>query len=66
MPNDAKLGLILGIGVVIAVAVLFFRQDPPKPTATPGSAGAAKVVLPSPADLPTPPEAGKAGSRPGQ
>jgi hypothetical protein len=27
MPNDAKLGLILGVGVVIAVTVVFFRKD---------------------------------------
>jgi nucleoid-associated protein YgaU len=30
MPNDAKLGLILGVGVVIAVAVVFFQKDPGK------------------------------------
>ena len=28
MPNDAKLGLIIGVGLVIAVAVVFFRKDP--------------------------------------
>jgi nucleoid-associated protein YgaU len=27
MPNDAKLGLIVGVGVVILVAVVFFRRD---------------------------------------
>jgi nucleoid-associated protein YgaU len=27
MPNDAKLGLIVGVGLVIAVAVVFFRKD---------------------------------------
>jgi hypothetical protein len=27
MPNDAKLGLVLGVGLVIAVAVVFFRRD---------------------------------------
>ena len=27
MPNDAKLGLIVGVGVVLAVAVVFFRKD---------------------------------------
>src|SRR5437660_4848038 len=34
MPNDAKLGLIVGIGLVIGVAVVFFRKDlgpPEKP-----------------------------------
>lgn len=28
MPNDAKFGLIVGVAVVIAIAVLFFRKEP--------------------------------------
>jgi hypothetical protein len=34
MPNDAKFGLLVGVTMVIAVAVVFFRNDPsggPKP-----------------------------------
>jgi nucleoid-associated protein YgaU len=27
MPNDAKLGLVVGVGLVIAIAVVFFRRD---------------------------------------
>ena len=27
MPNDAKLGLVIGVGMVVAVAVVFFRED---------------------------------------
>ena len=27
MPNDAKLGLVVGVGLVITVAVVFFRKD---------------------------------------
>jgi len=27
MPKDAKLGLVVGVGLVIAVAVVFFRKD---------------------------------------
>jgi nucleoid-associated protein YgaU len=27
MPNDAKLGLVIGVGLVITVAVIFFRKD---------------------------------------
>jgi hypothetical protein len=27
MPNDAKLGLVLGVVLVILIAVLFFRKD---------------------------------------
>ena len=29
MPNDAKLGLFFGMGLVIVVAVLFFHKDLP-------------------------------------
>lgn len=28
MPNDAKLGLVVGVGLVVAVAVCFFNKDP--------------------------------------
>lgn len=28
MPNDAKLGLIAGLGVVVLIAAVFFRKDP--------------------------------------
>lgn len=27
MPNDAKLGLVVGVGLVIAIGVLFYRKD---------------------------------------
>lgn len=27
MPNDAKLGLVVGVALVLAVAVVFFRKD---------------------------------------
>lgn len=27
MPNDAKLGLVIGLGLVIVVAVIYFRND---------------------------------------
>jgi nucleoid-associated protein YgaU len=29
MPNDAKLGLVVGVGLVITVAVVFHRKDAP-------------------------------------
>jgi hypothetical protein len=38
MPNDAKLGLIVGVGVVIVVSVIFFRNGP-----SPDAAAAAAV-----------------------
>ncbi len=28
MPNDAKFGLIVGVTVVIAISVVFFRKEP--------------------------------------
>jgi nucleoid-associated protein YgaU len=34
MPNDAKLGLVVGVGLVIAVAVVFFRKDGSQPRKT--------------------------------
>jgi len=53
MPNDAKLGLIVGVGLVIGVAVVFFRKDvgpPEKPGepsyVTPVSATRAAPVTP--------------------
>jgi hypothetical protein len=38
MSNDAKLGLVVGIGVVILIAILFFRKE-----TGPSSAAEAKV-----------------------
>jgi nucleoid-associated protein YgaU len=35
MPNDAKLGLVVGVGLVIAVGVIFYRKD--APTGSPAS-----------------------------
>jgi hypothetical protein len=29
MPNDAKLGLVIGVSLVIAVALMLFRKDAP-------------------------------------
>ena len=29
MPNDAKLGMILGVGLVLGAAVLFFQREEP-------------------------------------
>jgi hypothetical protein len=41
MPNDAKLGLIVGVVVVVAVAVVFFRKDGPNAFPLTGEATAA-------------------------
>jgi len=31
MPNDAKLGLVLGVGLVLLIAMVFFRKEAPHP-----------------------------------
>lgn len=31
MPTDAKCGLLVGVGLVIAAAILFFQNDPNAP-----------------------------------
>ena len=35
MPNDAKLGLVLGIGLVVIIGLVFFRADPAVESANP-------------------------------
>jgi hypothetical protein len=42
MPNDAKLGLMVGVGLVIGVAMVYFRKDLPPPP--PGEAAYAAPV----------------------
>jgi nucleoid-associated protein YgaU len=43
VPNDAKLGMAVGLSLVIVVAVLFFRKDGPANT----SAAGPRAVTPS-------------------
>jgi len=49
MPNDAKLGLVVGVGLVITVAVLFFRKDMTvgSPNGEPAPAGIVRPIPPS-------------------
>lgn len=41
MSNDAKFGLVVGVGLVIAIGVVFFHKEPPStepaPTAAPSA-----------------------------
>jgi hypothetical protein len=46
MPNDAKLGLVAGVALVIAVAVIYFHNDLTAGK-TPADAAAATVVGPT-------------------
>lgn len=46
MPNDAKLGLVVGVGLVIAVAVIFFRKESPQESPTDAVAGAPEEAVP--------------------
>ena len=52
MSKDAKLGLILGIALVIVIAVVFFRKDPSQAKASTDTTAAAvkpKPNVPGPA-----------------
>ena len=53
MANDAKLGLLAGVMVVVVVAVFFFPQAGAGPAAIPG--GATANATASPAATPAPP-----------
>jgi hypothetical protein len=44
MPNDAKLGLVLGIALVIASGVIFFRKEPSPEAAATGAPAAVTPV----------------------
>src|SRR5262249_20045385 len=45
MPNDAKVGLVVGVGLVITIAVVFFHKD--LITRRPGTDPAASTVGPA-------------------
>lgn len=46
MPNDAKLGLVVGVGLVIAVAVIFFRKEPGVAASLPPAVTATRSAVP--------------------
>lgn len=49
MPNDAKLGLVVGVGLTIAVAIVFFSKEPAATQAEPpGQAAANQLGLQQP------------------
>lgn len=52
MTNDAKLGLVLGVAMVVLIAVIFFRKEPVSAAATPAQTPAAQVRPAAPAPGP--------------
>jgi len=54
MPNDAKLGLVLGVGVVLAVGVVFFRKGPLPATPVPAITAAPVGTVAAPRGQPRP------------
>lgn len=55
MPNDAKLGLVVGVGLVIAIGVVFFRKDTTPQTAANVPAAATTTTNRSPPPRPVEP-----------
>jgi hypothetical protein len=52
MPNDAKLGLVAGMAMVVLIAVIFFRKDPAAAQPAPPVFPAPNAVAPEPPPLP--------------
>jgi nucleoid-associated protein YgaU len=48
MSNDAKLGLVAGLGLVLVIAVVFFRKEPPAAPAVPAAAASVQPATPPP------------------
>lgn len=48
MPNDAKLGLVVGVGLVLTVAFVYFRKEPAGPAlpTEPATAAVQPVLAP--------------------
>lgn len=44
MPNDAKLGLVLGIALVLVIGLVFFKRDHGDGTAPPTVATPAVII----------------------
>ncbi len=56
MPTDAKCGLLVGVGLVVAAAILFFQKEPDAPAlALPAAPPGQVTLLPKPAEPPLPP-----------
>lgn len=64
MPNDAKLGLVVGVGLTIAVAVVFFSKDPNSPPSEPQGRAPVSAQVPSPDGVGPRPLQGQTTGRP--
>jgi hypothetical protein len=66
MPNDAKLGLVLGMALVLVIAVVFFRKESAN-AQPPAQASTIKTPVGTPLPVekkgPATPRAGKGGKQ---
>jgi len=46
MSNDAKLGLVLGVAIVVVIGLVFFRTDPPLGAQAPSKSPVVTTSLP--------------------
>lgn len=46
MSNDAKLGLVLGVAIVVVIGLVFFRAEPPMAAVAPFKNGVVTTSLP--------------------
>ncbi len=50
MSNDAKLGLVMGVAIVLVIGLVFFRADPPLAAQIPAKGPTVTAVMPSDAE----------------
>jgi len=55
MPNDAKLGLVAGVAIVVLIAALFFRRDAPAEPTLPSALPPRSAASSAPATFSNPP-----------
>lgn len=46
MSNDAKLGLVMGVAIVVVIGLVFFRADPPLAAQGRANPGIVTTALP--------------------
>ncbi|MBL8798385.1 MAG: LysM peptidoglycan-binding domain-containing protein [Planctomycetia bacterium] len=63
MPNDAKLGLVVGVGLVIAIGVVFYKKDASPAPGTPATGAAVQSAGANPGRGQYRPTRGRVASR---